>query len=166
MRIEVRTSSTTLNLCGVAGWSVLLAAALVVSVPARTQAQDEPAAATCWQDEGPQAVGAFNSDAQLALLKSQAASSCAMFGATWRENFPYGERFGYLLWDPSEGVLWRLHTGLMPSWERWSGATRAAIQADDASDGMDLPGYRDGAGEGNLSAAVNAFWREHAPDRF
>jgi hypothetical protein len=73
-----------------------------------------------------------------------------------------------LLWDAKQQLVFRVHIegGSDARWERWTGAARERVLADDSSDGFDLASYVEGLGRVGMSTNATAFVRKHASGRF
>ena len=94
------------------------------------------------------------------------STGCPQLAITWRVQFLPNRR-SLLLWDTERQTLVRIHVeGSTASWELWTGATKAAILADDPDDGFDYASYRDGRGKVPLSDAAKAFVREQDAKTF
>jgi hypothetical protein len=133
----------------------------ILSAPSSRAQQGKP---VCWVDGGLKAD--FGSENQLRELQRYAKSgTCEVFAMTWRIKM-LPQRQSLMLWDLKKQALYRIHVDAGARWERWSGATKAAILADDASDGLDLPSYSDGQGKTDASPEAAAFVKSHAPKKF
>jgi hypothetical protein len=131
--------------------------------------QSQDAKAVCWLEVGLRAE--YGSADQVRDLQRYAkTSSCDVFGLAWRIQ-PIPERNSLLLWDVKHQVLFRVHVeGKGPAaavrWEKWTGAARERILADDPADGFDLASYLEGRGKVGVSSTATSFVRKQAPGKF
>lgn len=124
--------------------------------------------AACWVEVGLKAE--YGSGDQIRDLQRYIRStSCDLFGMAWRIR-PIPARQSLLLWDAKLQVLFRVHVeGMVASavqWEKWTGATKERVLADDPADGFDLASYVDGRGKVGMSSEAATFVRKQAPKRF
>lgn len=120
----------------------------------------------CWKDVGLKAE--YGSADQLRDLQQFARSgrSCDFYAITWRIR-PMPDRRSVLIWDLNRQQLVRIHIeSHRPRWERWTGATRRAVLADDPGDGYDYASYTSGSGSAGVSSGARSFVRSGAGSRF
>jgi hypothetical protein len=126
----------------------------------------------CWQNKGQRELyGSY--EQVIDLQNSVKATKCALLALSWRIVMPGGgTRRSFLLWDSAAQTLARVHIesggpqGRDVYWDKWTGATREQILADDPSDGFDLGRYSTGRGRVVLSSKQRAFVRRNAGNRF
>jgi len=89
-------------------------------------------------------------------------TSCAFFAITWRIR-PLPNQRSLVIWDLNRQRLVRIHIDDGHArWERWTGATRRAVIADDPGDGYDYASYTNGSGPAGLSRAARTFVHSNA----
>jgi hypothetical protein len=132
-------------------------------------AQSQVPKGVCWVEVGFKAEYG-SADQVRDLQRHTKNTSCDLFGLAWRIK-PIPDRQSLLLWDAKQRVLFRVHiegkaASATVRWEKWTGATKEGILADDPSDGFDLASYLEGRGKVGMSSAATGFVRKHAPGRF
>jgi hypothetical protein len=132
-------------------------------------AQIQTSKAVCWIEVGARAE--YGSTDQVRDLQRHVkSSSCDLLGLAWRIK-PIPERESLLLWDAKQQTLFRVHVdgrgaSAVVRWEKWTGAAKEKILADNPSDGFDLASYLEGRGKVGMSPAAISFVRKQAPGRF
>jgi hypothetical protein len=132
-------------------------------------AQSQVPKGVCWVEVGLKADYG-SSDQVRDLQRHTKNTSCDLFGLAWRIR-PIPDRQSLLFWDAKQQVLFRVHiegkeASTAVRWEKWTGATKERILADDPSDGFDLASYLEGRGKAGMSPAATSFVRKRAPGRF
>lgn len=93
------------------------------------------------------------------------AGGCEVIGLAWTSAAPVQHLL--LLWDAKEQTLWRLKIeGQSSRWEKWSGASRERILADNAADGFTLGTSSQGKGRAAMTISAGRFVTQHAPGTF
>lgn len=136
-----------------------MALALVLMLQAKS------ATIPCWTNV--ETRMAYSSSDQVRDLQQRVKNnSCAFVAMAWSTKAAPQQQ-SVLLWDPKEHLIFRIHVERGTArWEKWTGATKERILADDPADGLDQASYSDGTGRAGLSAAAVAFIKKHAPRRF
>ena len=74
------------------------------------------------------------------------AGGCEVIGLAWTTTAAPSQE-SVLLWEAKPQTLWRLTMDRQgPRWEKWGGASRERILADNAADGFTLGAYESGQG--------------------
>jgi hypothetical protein len=138
-------------------FELLLAVALI--------GQGHVAPDSCWTKMAARA--AYSASDQVRDLQSRlAAGACDVVGLTWATTGKPPQE-SVLLWESRLQTLWRLTMEARgPRWEKWSGASRARILADNPADGFTLGAYTQGQGRAATSLPAGAFVKQHAPGTF
>ena len=107
----------------------------------------------------------FTAAEQVRALQSRiTSSSCDVAGVTWAAA---PARHALLLWESTSQTLWRVTVdGATARWERWGGASKARILADDPADGFTLGAHTEGKGRAPMSPAAGGFVKQQAPGTF
>jgi hypothetical protein len=138
-------------------FELLLAVALI------GQAHDAPG--NCWTTIP--ARSEYSAADQVRDLQSRLKTgACDAVGLTWATTAKPPQH-SVLLWDSKADTLWRLTMDASgPRWEKWAGATRARILADNPADGFTLGAYTQGKGRAATSLPAGGFVKQHAPGTF
>jgi hypothetical protein len=136
-------------------WAVLIAIAMSGQAP--------PAPAACWTTlpSRPQ----FTAADQVRELQARIqATTCDVVGLSWTAS---PKEQGLLLWESKPQTLWRVTmVGQAARWEKWSGANKTRILADNPADGFSLGAATQGKGRAGISPSAGGFVKQHAPGTF
>jgi len=122
------------------------------------------APSVCWASLGPRAEYAASD--QLRDLQARLKSGgCDAIGAAWSTKAPVQQNL--ILWDGKQETLWRVTVEKQAvRWEKWAGATRERVLADNPADGFTLGGRTSGTGRAAISPAAGGFVKQQAPGTF
>jgi hypothetical protein len=142
-------------------WEERAVLAVLIAVAIIGQANAAPDA--CWTKlpSRPQFTAADQVRNLQAHIKSAA---CDVVGLAWTTS---PTQQGLLLWEAKPQTLWRLTMdGPAARWEKWAGASRARLLADNPADGFTLGVYTQGKGRAEISPSAGGFVKQHAPGTF
>ena len=107
--------------------------------------QTAAAPASCWTKIAPRTQ--FGAPDQVRDLQTRVkAGGCEVIGLAWTTTAAPSQE-SVLLWEAKPQVLWRLTMDRQgPRWEKWAGASKERILADNAADGFTLGAYSQGKG--------------------
>jgi hypothetical protein len=141
---------------------------LLLAVALIAQSSVEPA--RCWTSVSgrPQYTAADQVRDLQSLVK---AGGCDVVGLAWTSAAPAAPaapaQHLVVLWDAKEQILWRLKMeGQSPRWEKWSGASKERILADNPADGFTLGTFSQGKGRAAMTTSAGGFVKQHAPGTF
>ena len=138
-------------------FELLLAVALI--------GQAHETAASCWTKVA--ARPEYTASDQVRDLQSRVkVSGCEVVGLAWTTTAKPPQE-SVLLWESKPQTLWRLTMDRQgPRWEKWSGASKARILADNPADGFTLGPLSQGKGRAATSTSAGGFVKQHAPGTF
>lgn len=136
---------------------------LLFAVALIGQAHDAPG--SCWTKIA--ARPEYSAADQVRDLQSRLKTSgCDVVGLTWATTAKPPQE-SVLLWESKPQTLWRLTMDARgPRWEKWIGATKERILADNPADGFTLGAYTEGKGRAATSLPAGGFVKQHAPGTF
>jgi hypothetical protein len=136
-----------------------LLAALALAAQTHTAA---PAA--CWSSLGDRPAY-IPSDQVRDLQTRLKAGGCDVIGVAWSTKTPPQQSL--ILWDGKQEMLWRVTVEKQAvRWEKWAGASRQRMLADDPADGFTLGARSQGKGRATISPAAGGFVKQRAPGTF
>jgi hypothetical protein len=142
-------------------WEERAVLAVLIAVAIIGQANAAPDA--CWTKlpSRPQFTAADQVRNLQAHIKSAA---CDVVGLAWTTS---PTQQGLLLWEAKPQTLWRVTMdGQAARWEKWAGASKARLLADNPADGFTLGASSQGKGRAATSTSAGGFVKQHAPGTF
>ena len=127
--------------------------------------QTQAAPGKCWTKVAPRAQ--YGASDQVRDLQNRVkAGGCEVIGLAWTTTAAASQE-SVLLLETKPQTLWRLTMDRQgPRWEKWGGASREGILADNAADGFTLGAYSQGKGRAATSTSAGGFVKQHAPGTF
>ena len=121
--------------------------------------------ASCWTKVA--ARPDYTASDQVRDLQSRVkVSGCEVVGLAWATTAKPPQE-SVLLWESKPQTLWRLTMDRQgPRWEKWSGASKERILADNPGDGFTLGAFSQGKGRAATSTSAGGFVKQHAPGTF
>jgi hypothetical protein len=122
-------------------------------------------AGDCWTKIAPRPQ--YSASDQVRDLQGRIKSGgCDVIGLAWTTRGAPAQESA-LVWESKPQTLWRLKVDKQgPEWEKWSGATRERILADNPADGFTLGAYSQGKGRSAMTPSAGGFVKQHAPGTF
>jgi hypothetical protein len=119
----------------------------------------------CWTSIAPRPQ--YSASDQVRDLQGRIKTTrCDVVGLAWTTAGGTAQQLA-IVWESKLQTLWRLTVDKQgPRWEKWSGATRERILADNPADGFTLGPYIQGKGRSAISLPAGGFVKQHAPGTF
>ena len=140
----------------------MFASLAAVALVLQTHAAAAPAA--CWSSLGSRP--AYSASDQVRDFQTRLkAGGCDVIGVAWSTTTPAQQ--GLILWEGKQEILWRVTVEKQTvRWEKWAGASRQRILADNPADGFTLGVRSQGRGRATITPAAGGFVKQHAPGTF
>jgi len=119
----------------------------------------------CWTKVAPRPQ--YSASDQVRDLQSRIKTAgCDVVGLAFTTTGATAQESA-LVWESKPQTLWLLRVDKQgPRWEKWSGATRERILADNPADGFTLGTHTQGKGRSAMSLPAGGFVKQHAPGTF